>query len=188
MNKEQNNKAEKQIIKISDIVSFLYDPLQYHANRLFGKDYARKTEKDIFEPLEFDHITSAAIKKIILKKAIETLNNKAADTKATKLEEVKLEDDYFKSLNPGDIVELKKYHTIDEPFWRDAVKKIILDEVNPIFDNIKDKFGKETGIETEGNIMNLVIGDYLIEGECSWYNSNWNNENLDSNLIVYSPS
>lgn len=185
MNKEQNNKAEKQIIKISDIVSFLYDPLQYHANRLFGKDYERKTEKETFEPLEFDHITSAAIKKIILKKAVEALNKKAINKKAAKLEEVKLEDNFFESLNLSDIVELKKYHTIDEPFWTDAVKKIIKDGVKSIFDNIKHKFGKETGIETEGNIMNLVMGNYLIEGECSWYNKDWQKS---IELKAYSPS
>ena len=164
---------ESSEVRISDIVSFLYDPLQYHAFRLFGKDYERKTEKDTFEDLEFDAISKAAIKKVLLKKAIEM---KPIDTAVCS---TKLKDgiNEFEGLIPY-------RHIIDEPYWTQGVRKIIDDDVVPILDGMKSNISEELDIATDGCPENLMVSGYKITGEYSWYNKKWS----EKGLKAYSPS
>ena len=180
-------------VRISDIVSFLYDPLQYHAVRLFGKEYEKKTERDVFEGLKFDHITNAAIKNVLLKKAI-------FDNKENKDEE-KLKG-YFEKLaeNPKSANDVLKsyYGVIDEPYWTQSVRKIVRDDVETIFNSIRQNISESLDIAIDKEPENLSIPAddkndkpvYRLKGEYSWYNENneHNEEWKNNGLKVYSPS
>ncbi len=141
-------------VSISSIKTYLKDPFQFMAAQVFSKDEDDSAEeREEFEPIDFSHLTSSALKKAYV--------------------QAKLESD---QANCSFEQKLKDQGLLPERFFGTIALEKIYSEGDLVLANVKDKYLGSMPIEFSGSV-NLLQKyndkEWHLTGRLAWYNQNY---------------
>ncbi|MBR1639894.1 MAG: exodeoxyribonuclease V subunit gamma [Treponema sp.] len=167
---------QKQIlpdqVNISSIRKYLKDPFQYMAGIVFTSgDDEESAEIEEYEPITFDKVTKAGIKKNFIKEILSSPDiNDLRFLEGAALEEKVSE--CLKKVKSEIKREQKNNNRLPDSYFGDEAFNEITKECLEIFNKIIKQNLTLDNLNFSKNI-NLTIGNWKLKGSAVWYNSDF---------------